>query len=483
MTRIGRLIAALVTCASPILAQAEMYITVGPLDSVLVGDHLQNGVGFESTRELSGDPLALSDPGRVQVYTGTELGGDSRGSRLLVCDQDRILAFFINAAGDVLSNTFTSMSWTGDAPDCDDFIVHRGYYYLEGADAGTLQAYPYAPFTNANTEPARVLTDFPPRPNFLSIKPDGKYLYALTSFNDVVRWDLELSRDERLGLVAQEMPGCPTPWGTLEAHQGILYVTSGVAPDAVVCVIAADNGRLLRVLSHSGFQSPHQLMVSGDELFVLDRGGIYAFDLGAGGPVPPKRVIETGEVEYIWVTQQAEPIAPTFELALEEPVDGGVHSGIGNLRGWAVASEGVSKVDIFVDGELFQSAPYGGSRADVGGVFPDVADSGASGFSLAYNYGALGAGEHIILARAETRTGEIKEASATFTATRPGQEFIPGADAVDLSGASCSINQGRSVLLEDITIDGGGPWDALLEWQPAAQAFEAQTYIFNADGI
>ena len=110
MTRIGRLIAALVTCASPILAQAEMYITVGPLDSVLVGDHLQNGVGFESTRELSGDPLALSDPGRVQVYTGTELGGDSRGSRLLVCDQDRILAFFINAAGDVLSNTWTLRS-------------------------------------------------------------------------------------------------------------------------------------------------------------------------------------------------------------------------------------------------------------------------------------------------------------------------------------------------------------------------------------
>ena len=475
-------------CFYSALVQAEMYLTVTPLDDVIVGDHRQSGVGFDATRRIVGGGVILADPSRIQVYTGTEqdpvLGGSARSSRLLVCVRNILWMFDLDAAGDLIDNRHTGLTWTGDAESCDDFIVHRGNYFLKVDSGGDfVEVYPFAPLSSIRSEPARVLID-DSGPDFFSLKADGSFLYALTGFDDVIRWNLDSDSEFRdQDFLIERGAGCPGPWGTHEVHEGLIYVTSGTAPDTAICVYDSSNASLLRILSHPDVQDPSQLSISGDELFVVDGTGIYTFDIGAGGPVPPKRVIETGEVNYIWVTQQSEPVAPTFALTLEEPVDGAVHSGVGNLRGWAVASEGVSKVDIFVDGVLFQSAPYGGSRADVGGVFPDVADSGASGFSLAFNYGALGAGEHTILARAETGTGEIAETSSTFTVAVPGQEFIPGADAVDLSGASCSIYQGRSIRVEDITIDGSGPWDALLKWQPAAQAFEAQTYIFDNDAI
>ena len=56
-----------------------------------------------------------------------------------------------------------------------------------------------------------------------------------------------------------------------------------------------------------------------------------------------------------------------FRLMLEEPINGEIHGGVGNLRGWAVASEGIEKVEIFIDGEYAFDAPYGGARGDVGG--------------------------------------------------------------------------------------------------------------------
>mgnify|MGYP003315608919 CR=1 FL=1 len=88
-----------------------------------------------------------------------------------------------------------------------------------------------------------------------------------------------------------------------------------------------------------------------------------------------------------------QPVDPgVLKVSLEEPVKGQVHTGVGNLRGWAVASEGITKVEILVDGVLAFEAPYGAERGDVGSAFPNVAGSSESGFSLAYNYSGLSAG-------------------------------------------------------------------------------------------
>ena len=59
-----------------------------------------------------------------------------------------------------------------------------------------------------------------------------------------------------------------------------------------------------------------------------------------------------------------------LRIMLEEPVAGEIHGGVGNLRGWAVATDGIDKIEIMIDGEYAFDAPYGGARGDVGGAFP-----------------------------------------------------------------------------------------------------------------
>ena len=129
-----------------------------------------------------------------------------------------------------------------------------------------------------------------------------------------------------------------------------------------------------------------------------------------------------------------------FRLMLEEPINGEIHGGVGNLRGWAVASEGIEKVEIFIDGEYAFDAPYGGARGDVGGAFPEVDDAGQSGFSSAYAYSLLTSGTHTITALAHTTVGTTKESAATFEVVKFKQAFINDPDAVDLTGTSCSVS-------------------------------------------
>ena len=72
--------------------------------------------------------------------------------------------------------------------------------------------------------------------------------------------------------------------------------------------------------------------------------------------------------------------AQDLKVVLEEPVDGEVASGISNIRGWAIASEGISTIEIFIDGQFAFTVPYGGERKDVENANPDVANSLNSGF-------------------------------------------------------------------------------------------------------
>ena len=159
-----------------------------------------------------------------------------------------------------------------------------------------------------------------------------------------------------------------------------------------------------------------------------------------------------------------------FRMSLEEPVDGQIHMGVGNLRGWAVSSEGIARIEILVDGVPQFGAPYGGDRADVGSAFPAVAGSSQSGFSLAYNYSGLTLGQHTITAIAHTEGGKTLESSSTFEVVRFESEFIPGADAVDLTGSVLTATD-NEITITDVNVDGG-IYNLKLKWRPAEQGFE-----------
>ena len=171
------------------------------------------------------------------------------------------------------------------------------------------------------------------------------------------------------------------------------------------------------------------------------------------------------------LSDDEQPVDPgVLKVTLEEPVKGQVHTGVGNLRGWAVASEGITKVEILVDGVLAFEAPYGGERGDVGGAFPDVAGSSESGFSLAYNYSSLSAGSHTITAVAHNALGETKKSAARFEVVRFDSAFISDPNAVTLNNASCTVSSDE-ISLVDALVEGS-VHDLRLKWRTAEQGFE-----------
>ena len=160
----------------------------------------------------------------------------------------------------------------------------------------------------------------------------------------------------------------------------------------------------------------------------------------------------------------------TLRLALEEPVAGSVYSGVGNLRGWSVATVGIHRIEIWFDGVYAFDAPYGGARGDVGNIFPDIDNSSRSGFSLAWNYSNMAPGEHVITARAYNQNGQFTESSSTFTVTRFHKPFLGANAQIDLSGAQCSVSDSQ-ISLGDAVMDGK-VYDILLDWRTAAQDFQ-----------
>ena len=175
-------------------------------------------------------------------------------------------------------------------------------------------------------------------------------------------------------------------------------------------------------------------------------------------------------ISFFMLYTSAAHAADVLRIMLEEPVAGEIHGGVGNLRGWAVATDGIDKIEIMIDGVYAFDAPYGGARGDVGGAFPEVANASLSGFSLAYAYSNLSPGSHTISAVAHTRAGETQTSSATFETVRFKQSFISDPDAVDLAATSCTV-AGDEISASNALI-GGDIYDLLLDWRTAEQGFE-----------
>ena len=128
-----------------------------------------------------------------------------------------------------------------------------------------------------------------------------------------------------------------------------------------------------------------------------------------------------------------------MRIALEEPSRSEIRTGMGNLRGWAISSDKIEKVEILIDGAYAFDAPYGGSRQDVGEAFPDIPYSSSSGFSTAYNFSGLSVGQHTVTAVAHNENGMTKQSSVSFEVIKVTPNFGRGNTTMNLDQASCSL--------------------------------------------
>ena len=165
-----------------------------------------------------------------------------------------------------------------------------------------------------------------------------------------------------------------------------------------------------------------------------------------------------------------------IKVSIEEPVQGERYSGISNLRGWAVSPEGMGSyyLEFYIDEEFaFYLYPYG-DRPDVGEAFPDYPNSDTAGFSMAYNYKDLSAGEHEIRVRAYDNAGNYNDAATTFTAEKFISPFISSDSAVDISTSeSWKVIDKKTYLVSGPTLEGKQR-DFLLKWDRASQSFKME---------
>ncbi|MBE2294635.1 MAG: hypothetical protein IAF00_06770 [Phycisphaerales bacterium] len=157
-------------------------------------------------------------------------------------------------------------------------------------------------------------------------------------------------------------------------------------------------------------------------------------------------------------------------LMVEEPRSSETYSGVANLRGWAVSSVGIDRIELYVDGILHSSIPTGGQRTDVGDTYPSYPDSATSGFSMAFNYSGLLFGAHSMLIRAVDTGGATQDAEVSFYVTRFANSYISDPTKISLSNASTTIDTARSFLLKNVVVDGKN-YNLRLEWRTEAQDF------------
>ncbi|GIR69333.1 MAG: hypothetical protein CM15mP74_05840 [Halieaceae bacterium] len=127
-----------------------------------------------------------------------------------------------------------------------------------------------------------------------------------------------------------------------------------------------------------------------------------------------------------------------------------LYTGISNLRGWAVAESGIGAIEIDIDGAYAFNVPMGGSRGDVANAYPDFPNSDASGFSMAFNYKNLSAGNHVVTVRAISNDGNVATRSATITVSRFVSTYIQNADQVDTGTVTDVVTSGQSIQLNDL---------------------------------
>ena len=128
-------------------------------------------------------------------------------------------------------------------------------------------------------------------------------------------------------------------------------------------------------------------------------------------------------------------------------------SGSFPIVGWAADSDGISRIDVLIDGGNMQSAMYGDTRPDVGASFPDFPGALFSGFIANVDTTRVQDGVHLIEVRATDKFGlsrligvrnvQILNSEANL---KPfGHIDEPLRDAV-LYGTQCGVAAGPPVV-------------------------------------
>jgi len=157
-------------------------------------------------------------------------------------------------------------------------------------------------------------------------------------------------------------------------------------------------------------------------------------------------------------------------LRLEEPAAGDIKTGVANLRGWVVGLSALDRVELYIDGLFVTRVPVGAARRDVLEAHPEYPNAANSGFSMAFNYSNLSAGNHTALVRVYDSQGYSEYQQANFRVVRFANSFIRDPSSVSLANAQLEYDD-TTIEIRNLRADGRN-YNATLQWRTATQSYE-----------
>ena len=171
-------------------------------------------------------------------------------------------------------------------------------------------------------------------------------------------------------------------------------------------------------------------------------------------------------------TSLAAQLDTSILIHLEGPADGGTASGIGTIRGWAVAPNAISRVELYVDGVKKFDVPYGGSRTDVGRAYPTYPNSALSGFGMATNFSTWTAGVHTVEAVAFDVNGNYNSATSTVNVVRFDNSYMSNPASFNLTYMTgIAVSDANTLQLDNVLVDGTA-YTITLKWTVGKQGME-----------
>ena len=159
-----------------------------------------------------------------------------------------------------------------------------------------------------------------------------------------------------------------------------------------------------------------------------------------------------------------------LRVSVEEPLQDTAHSGIGAIRGWAVSSDPIDRIEVFIDGVYRFDIPYGGLRREIGKAFPDIEGSELSGYASSVNFNGLSKGNHTLVVQVTDVFGSVVTRSVKFNVTYFDKGYLSASDVIEL-GWSNIQGLGDNISIEGARVDGE-IYDIELKWRTKSQGFE-----------
>lgn len=184
--------------------------------------------------------------------------------------------------------------------------------------------------------------------------------------------------------------------------------------------------------------------------------------------------------------------AGDIRINFESP-NNNFYTGIGTLRGWAISSVGINRVELYIDSQFVSLLPQGGIRLDVGNAFPSFPNSQNSGFAIAFNYASLATGItvggsffstiglHLATVRVVDNDGTVVEVSNPFANSRfLTDAYIPDSSRVNFDSVSDFGVEGSSYAIRGMLVDGVS-YDVLHEWVSESQQAQPTMILLTSE--